>query len=131
MSPSLAQKYSSTVAGLVNDNVAKLTTTLDKLEQQLAADAGGGVAANSFGPAVSQQLGRASRRLTTIQGDAVVEKAKDQITRHPTVVTIAGAFTGAALVQLAIFAMRREQKLEQSNRRVESDPPKAIRSDAS
>lgn len=39
MNPSLSQKYASKAALLVNENVAKLTTTLDRLGQQLAAGA--------------------------------------------------------------------------------------------
>lgn len=130
MSPSLSQKYASKAAVVVNENVARIATTLDRLGQQLGAGVEGAPANSSFGPAVAQQLNRASQRLTAIQGDAVVEKAKDQITRHPSAVTIAGALTGAAVVQLAILAMRREQKLELSDRQVERDVPTSIRSDA-
>lgn len=82
MSPSLSQNYSSKAAVLVDENVARVTNTLDKLGRQLTAEEDG-AASNPFGPAVAQQLGRVSQKLTGVQGDQVVEKAKDQITRHP------------------------------------------------
>lgn len=130
MSPSLSQNYSSKAAVIVDENVARVTNTLDKLGRQLAADEEGAAPANPFGPAVAQQLGRMSQKLTNVQGEQVVEKAKDQITRHPAALTIAGALTGAALVQLAIMAVRSEQRTERSNERIASKDDASIISDA-
>lgn len=130
MSPSLSQNYSSKAAVIVDENVARVTNTLDKLGRQLAADEEGAAPANPFGPAVAQQLGRMSQKLTNVQGEQVVEKAKDQITRHPAALTIAGALTGAALVQLAIMAVRSEQRTERSNERIESKDDASMMSDA-
>lgn len=130
MNPSLSHKYSSKAADLVNENITRLTTTLDRLGRQLAAEADGSSALPSFGPAVAQQLDRASHHLTNIQGEAIVEKAKDQMTRHPTALTIAGAVTGAAFVQLAILVLRREQKSQTSDARMDSEVPISIMSDA-
>jgi len=130
MSPSLSQNYSSKAAVLVDENVARVTNTLDKLGRQLTADEEGTLSANPLGPAVAQQLGRVSQKLTGVQGDQVVERAKEQITRHPAALTIAGAVTGAALVQLAIMAVRSEQRATTSQQRVESKGDASMMSDA-
>lgn len=130
MSRSFSQNYSSKAAVLVDENVARVTNTLDKLGRQLNADEGGATATNPFGPAVAQQLGRMSQKLTGVDGEQVVEKAKDQITRHPTALTIAGALTGAAIVQLAVMAVRSEQRAAASNGRIKSDTDASMMSDA-
>lgn len=130
MNPSLSQKYSSKAAVLVDENVARATETLDKLGRQLTTGDDGATSPNPFGPAMAQQLGRVSQKLTSLQGDQVVEKAKDQITRHPAALTIAGALTGAALVQLAIMAVRSEQRTESSGARIESNDDASMMSGA-
>lgn len=130
MSPSLSQNYSLKAAIVLDENVARVTDTLDKLGRQLTALEEGATSANPLGPAVAQQLGRVSQKLTGVDGEKVVEKAKDQITRHSTALTIAGALTGAALVQLAIMAVRSEQRAEASGARIENDQAASMMSDA-
>lgn len=130
MNPTLSQKYSSKVAVFVDDKVALATETLDRLGRQLKTGQEGVTSPNPLVPAVAQQLGRVSQKLTSLRGDQVVEKAKDQITRHPAALTIAGALTGAALVQLAIMAVRNEQRAATSDARIESNGDTSMMSGA-
>jgi len=130
MKPSLSQNYASKVAVLVDENIARVTATLDKLGRELTANEDGATSPNPFGPTVAQQLGRVSQKLTGVQGDQVVEKAKEQITRHPAALTIVGAVTGAALVQLAIMAIRKDQTADAQSGRIASDQDASMMSDA-
>jgi hypothetical protein len=131
MSPSLSQNYSLKAAAMLDENVARATDTLDRLGRQLTAGEEGTTSANPFGPVVAQQLGRVSQKLNSVEGEKAVEKAKDQITRHPAALTIAGALTGAALVQLAIMAVRSEQRAAASGARIENDQAASMMPDAS
>lgn len=110
MNPSLSEKYSTKAARLVDDNVARVSSTLAQFGQQFSQDDGS--AQNQFGPVVARQINKMTGKLEQLRGDEVVDSAKAQITRHPTALTIAGALTGAALVRLAIMAVKNEQQAE-------------------
>lgn len=106
---SLAQRYSTKAARLVDDNVSRVSGTLAQVGHQFAQTGDNSTTPNQLGPMVARQIDRMNGKLTQVRGEEVVETAKEQISRHPTALTIAGALTGAALVRLAIIAVKREQ----------------------
>lgn len=121
MNPSLAQRYSTKAARLVDDNVTRVSSTLTQVGHQFAQTGGNGEAQNQLGPIVARQIDKMNGKLTQVRGDDVIEAAKEQISNHPTALTIVGALTGAALVRLAIIAVKKEQNTIESSNRTPND----------
>jgi hypothetical protein len=96
-------------ARVIDDNFEKVAATLDRFRVDILAgadDAPPPPLVNAF----AGKLGSASDRLRSTKGDELVDYAKGQIVRHPTLITVAAAAAAAALAQLAVATVRRETR---------------------
>jgi hypothetical protein len=105
----LATNSAGRAATFIDTNLEKVATVIDKvrlnmLEQAKASDKPVPLI-NYF----SEQLDAGSGRLRATQGEDVVEYAKQQIDRHPALLTVAVAAMGAAAAQIAVAAVRKER----------------------
>jgi hypothetical protein len=115
-----ATQRRSRAAEIVDRNVEKLATILDRLRSDLTPNEGAGQAV-PMAAALGGRLETASDKLRATSGEKVVDYAKGQIVLHPTVLTFAAAAAGAAIAQIAIAAIRREERQPASST-IESAP---------
>ncbi|MBL0922995.1 MAG: hypothetical protein IBJ12_00825 [Sphingomonadaceae bacterium] len=97
-------------AAVIDTNFEKIAATIDKVRLNLLEQIESSEKPVPFVGGLSDRLGSVSDRLRSTQGDDVVEYAKTQIERHPTLLTVAVAAVGAAAAQIAVAAVRKERR---------------------